>query len=380
MKKIHSLIFLSLVSLSFGTCQTKKEQPSPSTPFKYYLGADLSYVNEMEDCDGKFRVEGKEVDPFQLFANKGASMVRVRLWHTPSFGNYSNLADVKKTIRRAKEKGMRVLLDFHYSDTWADPQRQLIPAAWKNITDVALLGDSVFQYTLNTLMNLHAEGLMPEMVQVGNEINAEVMQYQEQVRFPINWSRNVALLNKGIAGVRKAAEMSGKNVEVMLHVAQPDEAFWWYDAARRNNIADYDWIGLSYYTQWSKFNLTQMKNEVARLKRTFSKRVMIVEAGYPYTLQNADFANNLLDTVSQLPGYEVSITDQKRFMVDMTKALLEGGGEGVLYWEPAWISTRCRTQWAQGSHWDNATFFNHRNNNEALPVFDYYNEAQYDIK
>ncbi len=371
------MLCLVFLTVSFGSCQTKKEQPTPTKEFKYYLGADLSYANQMEDCDGEFRLNGQEIEPFKLFADKGASIVRVRLWHTPGFGNYSNLADVKKTIRRAKDKSMRVLLDFHYSDTWADPQRQLIPAAWKNISSVNLLGDSVYQYTLNTLMNLHAEGLMPELVQVGNEINAEVMQYQEQVRFPINWGRNVSLLNKGIAGVRKAAEQSGKKIEVVMHVAQPDEAYWWYDAARRNGIADYEWIGLSYYTQWSKFNITQMKNEVARLKQTFNKRVMIVEAGYPFTLSNADGANNLLDNTSRLSDYTLTPEDQRRFMIDMTKALIEGGGEGVIYWEPAWISTRCRSQWGTGSHWDNATFFDNRNNNEALPAFDYFEESQY---
>jgi len=380
MKTANSFFVFLFLSVSLASCQPKSNSPAPAKVFSYYLGADMSYVNQMEDCGGVYRKDGLQIEPFQLFANKGASLVRVRLWHTPTFGNYSNLNDAKKTIRKAKENGMRVLLDFHYSDTWADPQRQLIPAAWKNISNVDLLGDSVYRYTLNTLMILDKEGLLPELVQVGNEINAEILQYQEQVQFPINWTRNAALINKGIAGVREATRKTGKKIDVVIHVAQPDEAFWWYDAASKYGISDYDWIGLSYYTQWSKFNLIQMKNEVARLKRTFNKKIMIVEAGYPHTLTNADGANNLLDTVSQIPGYTVTIEEQKRFMIDLTKALIEGGGEGVIYWEPAWISTKCKTQWSTGSHWDNSTFFNHRNNNEALPVFDFFNEENYKKK
>jgi arabinogalactan endo-1,4-beta-galactosidase len=123
--------------------------------------------------------------------------------------------------------------------------------------------------------------------------------------------------------------------------------------------------------------MKQLGAEINKLRTTFGKRLMIVEAGYPNTLVNADGANKMLDTVSQLPGYSVSVEDQKRFMIDLTKTVIENGGEGVIYWEPAWISTTCKTLWATGSHWDNAIFFDPRNNNEALPVFDYFNEALY---
>jgi|GEM_PF-1736728 len=104
MRRFQLLHCFVLLAMSMGSCQTKKEQSIPPKAFKYFLGSDMSYLNQMEDCEGKFRLNGQEVEPFKLFADKGASIVRVRLWHTPSFGNYSNLADVKKTIRRAKEK------------------------------------------------------------------------------------------------------------------------------------------------------------------------------------------------------------------------------------------------------------------------------------
>ena len=98
-----------------------------------YLGADLSYVNEMEDCGAVYRERGKPVDPFALLARKGGNLVRVRIWKDAKWTRYSNLADVTKTIRRAKAAGMQVLLDFHYSDDWADGDKQIAPAAWAKL-------------------------------------------------------------------------------------------------------------------------------------------------------------------------------------------------------------------------------------------------------
>lgn len=374
--------FLPLLVVLCVSCANKDEtQAQPIVPappnFNYYLGADLSYVNELEGCGAKYRLGGVERDAYSLFWQKGCSIARFRLWHKPDWTNFSTLNDVKKSIRRAKSQGMRVLLDFHYSDTWTDPGRQNIPQAWKHITDVGLLGDSVYGYTRYVLLQLHKENLLPDLVQVGNEINAEILQYEEPAKYPINWPRNVALLNKGIAAVRSVAAEIKKEIGVMLHIAQPDDAFYWFSQAKSQGIAEFDWIGLSYYSQWSKKDLNQLGEEVKRLKNTFSRRVMIVETAYPFRLANADAANNLLDTVSQLPGYSISPAEQRRFMIDLTKTVLNNGGEGVIYWEPAWVSTTCRTRWATGSHWDNATFFDPANNYEALPAFDFFKESLY---
>jgi arabinogalactan endo-1,4-beta-galactosidase len=338
---------------------------------KFYLGADLSYVNELEHCGGRYFVDGKQKDPFQIFAEKGASIARFRLWHSPDWTNYSTLKDVKLSIKRAREKKMQILLDFHYSDTWTDPSRQNIPKAWANIQDQSILGDSVYNYTRNVLLELEKEGLLPEFVQVGNEINAEILQSVEPAVYPIRWERNIALLNRGIGAVNQVSKERGRRIETILHIAQPENASPWFTEAKRYGIQNFDWIGLSYYSQWSSFDLSQLSAEIKKLKTNFGKRVMVVECGYPNSLENADSANNLLDTISQLPGFGISISDQKRFMVELTKAVFKGGGEGVVYWEPAWISTSCRTQWAKGSHWDNATFFNSKTGN-SLPVFDFF--------
>lgn len=345
---------------------------------RFWLGADLSYVNELEDCKGKWLDNQIARDPFVLFSDKGCSVVRVRIWHNPKWTHYSTLQDVKKTIRRSKKLKMRVLLDIHYSDTWADPGHQEIPHAWKGINDLTILGDSVFNYTYSILNELGGEDLNPDIVQVGNEINTEVMQSTEKASPKINWKRNAYLLNRGLSAVTEFSKKTRKPIETMLHIAQPDSAFLWFEIASKNGVSTFDWIGLSYYSQWSKFDLHQLGAEIKRLKINFKKRVMVVEAGYPFSLVNIDSADNIFDTTSQLPGYQISKIDQRRFMVDMTKTVLKNGGEGVIYWEPAWISTPCRTKWGKGSHYENAIFFDPEKGNEALPVFDFFDESNYE--
>ena len=340
---------------------------------KFYFGADLSYVNEMLDCGGSYRVNGQVTDPYKIFADKGCNLVRVRLWNNPTWTKYSNPDDVFKTIQKAKENKMQVLLDFHYSDNWADPSKQTIPLAWKEVKNLNQLCDSVYAFTYNYLMRLDKAGLMPEMVQVGNEINIEVMQYSDTANTKtIDWSRNIALLNSGIKAVRDAGAKSTIQPKVMLHIAQPENAFSWFKLARENGIALFDIIGLSYYPNWSDFNMQQMSDELARLKKEFGKEVMIVENSYPWTMKGFDQANNILGESSLEPGYPATPEGQKKYMIALTQKVIDGGGAGLIYWEPAWISTSCRTLWGQGSHWENATFFDAGNQNEALPVFDFY--------
>lgn len=120
-----------------------------------YLGADLSYVNEMEDCGAVYREHGQPRDPFILFAERGANLVRVRLWNDPDWTRYSNLEDVKRTIARSRQAGMQVLLDFHYSDDWADGDKQIIPRAWAEIYTDEELAQALYQFTLDTLLELH---------------------------------------------------------------------------------------------------------------------------------------------------------------------------------------------------------------------------------
>ena len=337
----------------------------------FYRGADLSYVNEMQDCGVVYKQEGTDIDPYALFAKEGCQLVRLRLWNNPTWYKdlnsgkmYSNLEDVKKSISRSKQAGMKVLLDFHLSDSWADPQKQLVPASWANVvgnTDV--LKDSLYNYIYHTLMGLDEAGLLPEMVQVGNETNRGILlSAADNAKWTMEWPRNAILFNAGLKAVRDAALHSQKQIFSIIHLADPGEASWLAETFNKNGVTDYDAIGLSYYWAWHKPRTIQdCAQTIKSLKQKYNKEIIVLETGYIWTLAGNDQANNIINEVH--PSYAPPSHDsQYRWLRDLSKAVEEAGGMGVLYWEPAWVSSPCSTPWGKGSHQENATFFDFNNN------------------
>lgn len=328
---------------------------------KFYNGSDLSYVNEMLDCGASYKdFTGNESNPYKIFSDAGNNLVRVRLWNDPSdWTAYSNINDVEKTISSSKEQGMDVLLNFHYSDTWADPGNQIIPSAWLDVVDdTEALGERLYDYTYNTLNDLAKKELLPEIVQIGNEINSNILN-KEAGAVDIDWERNALLINRGIQAVRDISKEYNARVQVMLHIAQPENALWWFDQANDNGIVNYDWIGVSYYPKWSDVQVSDVSDAIATLGSSYNKKVMIVETAYPFTSENADAANNIIGK----SVYPATQQGQLEFLLDLKREVKEGNGFGIVYWEPAWVSTGCGTLWADaGSHWDNATLFDDNGN------------------
>ena len=358
---------LVAVLLAAASTAVPAGPPARAAANGLYLGADLSYVNEMEDCGAVYRLHGKPVDPFALMKREGGNIVRVRIWNNATWTRYSNYADVLKTIRRAHGARLQALLDFHYSDDWADGGKQIAPAAWTKLTTDEQV-KALHDYTFETLRKLDADGAMPEMVQVGNETNPELLGGKEDV--PINWDRNARLLNAGIRAVQEAGRAGSTSPKIMLHIAQPEHILPWFDAATKAGVTGYDLIGISYYKKWSKWDLAQLKETIAEAKRRYGKDVIVVETGYPFTLQGADTATNLLGADGLIPGYPATPQGQHKYMVDLTQLTIDAGGIGVVYWEPYWISTRCGTRWGHGSDWENSTWFDYPTH-EALPVFEW---------
>jgi arabinogalactan endo-1,4-beta-galactosidase len=363
-RKITLLLFV-VASLAILFVPYTQATDTMSQP--YYVGVDLSYVNEMLDCGAEYRVNGELRDPYEIFSEAGANLVRVRLWNNPTWTEYSNLEDVKLTLSRAREQGMDLLLDFHYSDTWADPGKQIIPAAWADyIDDPVALSEALYQYTFDTLMELDSEGLMPNIVQVGNEINTEMLRAEDDDGYPIRWERNALMLNTAIQAVHDAGAQSDISPKVMLHVAQPHFVEGWMLAATEAGVTGYDIIGMSYYPKWTDFSINATGRLVNQLRHQFNADVMVVETAYLYTLDGVfETADNIPDAEFMVDGYSPTPAGQKQFMVDLTQSVLSNGGLGVIYWEPAWVSTDCSTLWGQGSHWENATFFDFRDDNNA---------------
>ncbi|MCB0428416.1 MAG: glycosyl hydrolase 53 family protein, partial [Mangrovimonas sp.] len=202
-----------------------------------------------------------------------------------------------------KQQGMKVLLDFHYSDTWADPSKQEIPAAWlDDIDNTPALGTLLYDYTYDTLNALANLNLLPDIVQVGNEINPMILQHGDLV-WPIDWSRNSFLLNKGIQAIRDISAEKNKDIGVMLHIAQPENALWWFEQATQNGVTDFDWIGVSYYPIWSTYDLSNVGTALNTLITTYNKDLMVVETAYPFTLTDADSAGNILNADALVSGY-----------------------------------------------------------------------------
>ncbi|MEI9994351.1 MAG: glycosyl hydrolase 53 family protein [Rhizomicrobium sp.] len=359
MKRLLLALLLAAVPASSGAARD------------LYFGGDLSFANEMDDCGAVYRDHGVQKDVYRIFKDHGANLVRIRIWNNADWTKYSNLADVERSIRRAKAAGMRVLLDFHYSDTWADGDHQIAPKAWAALADSAKQADALYRYTFDTLATLDRDGLMPDLVQVGNEINRELLGAADwAIDRPIDWTRNALLINAGIKAVRDAGAHSAIKPKIMLHIAQPENAEPWFLAATKAGITDYDIIGLSYYPKWSKYNVAGLGIEIYRLRHIYPHaEVMVVETGYPWTLQWKDDLANVLGADSVIPGMRPTREDQRKYLLDLRDAVLKSGGDGIVYWAPDWVSTGCMTQWGRGSSWENAALFDF--DGELLPGIDF---------
>jgi arabinogalactan endo-1,4-beta-galactosidase len=332
-------------------------------PVPTYLGVDISYANEMDDCGAVYTSAGQRVEQYAFFKAAGANVARIRLWNNPDWTSYSNLADVKKSIARARKAGLQVLLDFHYSDDWADGEKQLAPKAWAKLSTPEQ-ARALYAFTRETLAELDAEGLMPELVQVGNETNGEIVSTLARAKEPINWTRNALLFNAGIKAVRDAGAVSKIKPRVMLHIAQPENVEPWFAAAAKAGVTDFDMIGISYYSKWSRNSMAQLGQTINRLRLRYATDVLVVETAYPFTTEGADSSPNLLGQDSLIPGYPATPAGQKSYLTDLTQLVLANGGVGVVYWEPSWVSTRCKTRWGVGSNWENSALFDFKG--EAL--------------
>jgi arabinogalactan endo-1,4-beta-galactosidase len=350
------------------------------SPDKFVMGSDLSYVNQLEDYGGVFKDSGNVKDVFKLLKARGNNLVRVRLWHSPTWTTalnngkqYSDLQDVVKTIRRAKAEGMHVNLDLHYSDTWADPANQTLPKAWEGLP-LSILKDSVYNYTLKTLQYLQNLNLTPEMIQIGNENNNGML-------FPLgkisnnNFTAFAELLKSGCKAVRDFSLTSVLKPQIIIHCAQLQNAEWWADGVvKKGGVTDFDILGLSHYYKWSTVNdLLSITNTINKLKMQYGKKIMIVETAFSWTTESSDNYNNIMWSADAVSGYPISQEGQQKYMRDFTQAVITGGGSGVQYWEPCWITTNMKDLWGKGSSWENNTLFDFKGN--ALPALDYMSQS-----
>ncbi|MFO0830988.1 MAG: glycosyl hydrolase 53 family protein [Phycisphaerales bacterium] len=316
-------------------------------------GADLSFVPQLEAAGAVYRhASGAVLDPLVLVRSRGVNLVRLRLWHTPA-GGWCGLARTVAMAQRARVLGMGVLLDVHYSDTWADPGVQTPPAAWAGLSGAGLRS-AVRAYTRDVLVAMAGAGVWPAMVQLGNEVTDGMLWPHGRVS-GAGWGAFAAVYGAARDGVDDAAVSAGRvRPGVVLHTDRGGDnagARWFYDNAVAQGMR-FDTVGLSYYPWWHG-GLAACVANVEDLRWRYGREVMVVETAYPWTLGWNDNEHNVVGLVTQLlPGYAATPGGQLAFLSSLDVGLVGAGAAGWCYWAPEWVAAP-----GVGSAWENLAWF-----------------------
>lgn len=314
-------VFLQLLFASFlllygcGSSQNDS-QPTPSS-FILAKGADIGWLSQMEASGYNFKdTDGTPKNCLQLLKDRGINTVRLRVWVNPSNHPINGHCSKDETVAmaiKAKNLGMRIMINFHYSDTWADPGQQNKPAAWASHSFTELQND-VFNHTSDVLTALKIAGVTPEWVQIGNEIPSGFL-------FPegsyTQFNQLVQLLNKGY----DATKLIFPTSKVVIHLDKGNDNSlyrWFFDQAVTNGLK-FDVIGASFYPYWLNTNytniITDLENNLKDMVLRYNKEVMVVEVGGDFT--------QVQDTKNMLTA-----------VLNAVKNVPNNKGLGVIYWEP----------------------------------------------
>jgi arabinogalactan endo-1,4-beta-galactosidase len=334
---------------SFG-CASTREASSARPPF--YLGTDISTLSEVDRRGGIYMDGDKPGDALAIFMKHGWTCFRLRIWVDPR-GGVNGLDYTVKLAQRIKQSGGTFMLDIHYSDWWADPQKQNKPAAWKNLDFDALVAQTQM-YTSNVIKTLKDAGATPDFVQVGNEITGGMLWPDGQVKVPLSkvkvfsgdvkvmappepyddekqWSHLISLIKAGVSGVRSATTPED-HVRIIIHIDCGGDwpvTKWYFDHLTAAGV-DYDVIGQSYYPNWHG-TLKNVRDNLRHTIKRYHKDVMIVETAYP--------SRDIHPTpeAARYMIWPMTPEGQKEFLADLIKTVKEapdGRGIGVMYWHP----------------------------------------------
>lgn len=376
MKKL--ILFVLLVPLTFLGIMKPVED--------LIIGIDLSMLYEIEKMGGKFYENGIQKDCLEILRDNGVNWVRLRIWNDPADesgkplgGGNCTYVNMTEIAQRAKKLGMKVLVDFHYSDWWADPGKQNKPKAWKNLHGEDLK-KALYQYTKDVLKYMKDHQALPDMVQIGNEINNGFLWPDGQIfgQESGGFDGLAALSKEAIKAVREI----DPRIRVMIHLAEGgnNSLFrWFFDALVERGI-EFDVIGVSYYPYWHG-TLQDLSSNLNDISVRYDKDVVIVETAYAWTLDDADGYANIFG-IEQISGYKPTVKGQRSFLRDLIMVLRsvpENRGIGFFYWEGAWIPVK-GVGWkdGEGNPWENQTLFDFTGN--VLDSIEIFNQSIEKIK
>jgi arabinogalactan endo-1,4-beta-galactosidase len=317
---ISRLVLLAALAIGFV---------APLKAQQYLVGADVSFLASAEQQGIVFKENGQPKDVLAILREHNFNWVRLRIFHDPAASADKLPNDLNYTIalaKRAKAQGFRILLDFHYSDTWADPGKQFTPEAWKTLKHKQL-AEKIFTYTRDTLAAFREADVLPDMVQTGNEITGG-MDWPDG-KLPDNWDNFADLLKAAIRGVDEGRG-SEHRIPIMIHIERSGDtaaATWFFDKLNSYNLA-YDVIGLSYYPRWHG-SITALRQTLHDLSFRYRKPIVVVETAYNWT--PGDFVGKKADFAESPEG-------QKQFLQAVDAAVRSTPGDlgrGVFWWEPA---------------------------------------------
>lgn len=356
MKKLLLITILELCVLSLNAQQR-------------LLGGDISMLTKYEQAGTIYRnSEGKKTDALKLFKKEGWNAMRLRLFVDPNQAPEENKGEgvcqdldyVMKLGKRIKKAGFQLMLDFHYSDTWADPGKQFTPASWQGAS-AEVLADSVYQYTKRSLIAMKKAGAEPELIQVGNEISFGML-WPTAKTVPTednNWKEFIAMLRQGCKACREICPKA----KIIIHTEQAGK--WentkaFYDRLEAAKL-DYDIIGLSYYPMWHE-RIPVLHATLDNLAQRYPKKeVMIVEAAAYYSHQNDKWAKSA-DEFSEF--YPISVEGQTAFTRDLVEELNKHPQVTGLFW---WFPEENASGNPLIKSWLNRGLFDN-NTGKALPA------------
>ncbi|HWS34291.1 MAG TPA: glycosyl hydrolase 53 family protein [Actinoplanes sp.] len=323
------------------------------------LGGDVSSLQRTLDLGGKYyNASGTAANPYDILKTAGMNYARLRVWNNPASG-YNNKAKVLQQAAAIKAKGLKLMVDFHYSDTWADPGKQYPPAAWKSYS-LSQLQTAVYNYTYDVCTSLKSAGLTPDSVQIGNEINVGMLWPQGQV-VNNNFAPLASLLKQGY----NATKACNSGTQVLIHVADADSmanARWFFDGIKAQGV-QWDVSALSYYCMWHG-TLANLYNVITDVRTRYGKPVVIAETAYQFTTADADSEKNSIPGTVLCDGIPATSAGQAQQFTWTQNTARNAGAIGVFYWEPTWYAIK-------GNGWDPANINGTGDGWDNMAVFDW---------